>query len=114
MSFCHFGPFMIGGRTPGMVPNGGGGPIMAMGLRMGGGRMPVIMGFIIGGMYGIPGIPGLGGAPKFGGGMETPAGFGGPAAAGPPANGLFVILPALKAAVVASIKCWACSSIHFW
>lgn len=40
-----------------------------------------------------------------GGGMATPL----PGCA----NGLFAILPALNAAVVASIKCWACSSIHF-
>lgn len=77
---------------------GGGIPII------GGGRIP-IMGMcgpsIIGG-GGIPGIiwPGRGGG-ALGGGMATPA-FGGACA-----KGFDAILPALKAAVVASIKCWA-------
>lgn len=87
---------------------------MAIGLRMGGGRIPVgaISGFIMGGIYGgMLGMPGRGGAPMLGGGMETPAGL---LPGAGPANGLFVILPALNAAVVASIRCCACSSIHFW
>lgn len=58
---------------------------------------------IIGG--GIPGIPCINPGPMFrfvGGGIATPPGFGG----GPPwANGFEAILPALNAAVVASIKC---------
>lgn len=86
---------------------------MAIGFRIGGGRMPVgaIRGFIMGCIYGIFGIPGRGGAPMLGGGMETPVGL---LPGAGPANGLFVILPALNAAVVASIRCCACSSIHFW
>lgn len=86
---------------------------MAMGFRMGGGRIPVgaISGFIIGGMYGgIFGMPGRGGA-MLGGGIFTPAGL---LPGVGPANGLFVIFPALNAAVVASMRCCACSSIHFW
>lgn len=86
---------------------------MAIGLRIGGGRIPVgaIRGFIIGGMYGgIFGMPGRGGA-MLGGGIDTPAGL---LPGVGPAKGLFVIFPALNAAVVASIRCCACSSIHFW
>lgn len=100
----------IGGR----IPMPGGGPIMWP--IIGGGRMPIMGGIgpcgpiIIGG---IPGgiIPCRGGGPPswFGGGMATPPTLGGGAA-----NGFCAILPALNAAVVASIRCCACSSIHFW
>ena len=79
------------GGMPG-PPMGGLGP---MGIPpMGGGRY-----IIWGGMGGMP-IPGLGGIIMPGGGIPTP---------GTPGN-----FPALNAAVVASIKLWACSSIHFW
>lgn len=87
---------------------------------MGGGRIPNIGGGMAPGgisMGGIPGAPGKPGGNRFGrggfvrlgGGMPTPGGL-----TGPVANGFWFILPALNAAVVASIRCWACSSIHFW
>lgn len=62
----------------------------------GGGIMPG--GIHPGGIRGGPKPVGGGTVVIFGGGAE---------------NGFCVILPALKAAVVASIKCCACSSIHF-
>lgn len=90
------GGAIIGG---GCMPIGP--PIGPIGIPCGcmpGGIMP-------GGMPGggiIPRWPaypvGGGTAVIFGGGAE---------------NGFCTILPALNAAVVASIKCWACSSIHF-
>lgn len=86
------GPIIMGGMCP-WGPMGPGGPIMP---GCGGGPAPGIPG------RGCPGITGAGA----GGGSATL-----PLAA---ANGFDAILPALKAAVVASIKCCACSSIHFW
>lgn len=71
------------------------GPIMPMGppwcIIIGGGGMPCIRPMLDGG------------------GMATP-GFGG----GAWANGFDAILPALNAAVVASMRFWAWSSINFW
>ena len=82
----------MGGPIPGL-----GGPIIGWGGIPGGGPIP-------GGIPGIPGGgPGIPGLIFIGGGILTPPGPG-----TPPGN-----FPALNAAVVASIKLWACSSIHF-
>jgi len=85
--------------APGGIPGG----------RIPGGGIPIPGGIPIGCRGGIPIIPGggaciIGGPPMFiGGGMATPPGPGAPGAS----------LPALNAAVVASIKFCAWSSIHF-
>lgn len=98
------GGFIGGGpdiKGPGRIPicNRLGGMVCGMPGRMPGGSM---LGGIMPGPGGIRGGPnpvGGGTAVIFGGGAE---------------NGFWAILPALNAAVVASIKCCACSSIHFW
>lgn len=92
--FIGGGPLIICIRIP-----GGGSPII------GGGRIPIIgIGppcIIIGG----GGSPWIMPGPMFvGGGMATP-----PALGGPCAKGFEAIFPALKAAVVASMRCWACN-----
>lgn len=61
----------------------------------------------------IPGGP-WGGTPDLEPRLEPRFGGGGIAAPLLAAKGFEAILPALKAAVVASIRCCACSSIHFW
>lgn len=72
------------------------GIIGGIGRIPGGGIIPG--GIQPGGIRGGPNAVGGGTAVIFGGGAE---------------NGFCAILPALNAAVVASIKCCACSSIHF-
>lgn len=116
------GPFM-GGRIGPMGPIG---PIMGPICPIIGGRMPIMgigpWGPIIMGPPGGMGPPGCipgGGIMPIGGCCGTPGlgprlGGGGIAAPLFAAKGFEAIFPALNAAVVASIKCCACSSIHFW
>lgn len=80
-------------------------------MAMGGGTMPgLIMGGIPGGAPMGGGMPGRGGGIIMGGRIPG----GGMCPGGGMATPALGNLPALKAAVVASMRLWACSSIHFW